>query len=149
MLTAISPILLATLFAGVLFVVSIAVGFWMRPARQSPIAIIIAALPALLILLLCYSLAIHMRLTLGGWPADLSDEGFTALLKIHESVATHCVVALWLVSIFAWPAAFLLCLLVRRWRAGVYYLGIYALACLICFGAMLLAPSMFLTWWWD
>ena len=144
-----SPILLVAMLAGILALVAIVVAFRMRPAKQSLIAVAAAVLPALLMLALFYSLAIHMHQSLGGWPASIGERGFPASLTTHGYIATTYFSILLLVSIFAWPISFLFCLLIRRWRVCVYYLGVYALSCLVCLGAMLLAPSQFLNWWWD
>ncbi|HPY31888.1 MAG TPA: hypothetical protein PLT00_15455 [Verrucomicrobiota bacterium] len=149
MQTATSPILLFALLAGIPALAAIVVAFRMRPARQSRIGFIVAVSPSLLMLAFFYSLAIHMHQSLGAWPTSIGERGFPAPLITHASIATGYFGILLLVSIFAWPVAFLLCLLIRRWRVCLYYLGVYALACLLCFGAMLLAPSQFLYWWWD
>jgi hypothetical protein len=90
-----------------------------------------------------------MHQSLGAWPTAIGDRGFPSPLIAHDSIATKYFTFLLVVSIFAWPAAFLLCVLIRRWRVCVYYLGVYAFACLVSFGAMLLAPPQFLNWWWD
>jgi hypothetical protein len=149
MQTSVSPILLIAMLAGILALVAIVVAFRMRPAKQSRIALAAVTLPALLMVALFYSLAIHMHQSLGGWPSSIGERGFPASLITHASIATNYFTILLLVSIFAWPVTFLLCLLIRRWRVCVYYLGAYVFACLVCFGAMLLAPSQFLNWWWD
>ena len=147
--TSVSPILLVAIVSGILALVAIVVAFRMRPASPSGAAVGGAALPAVLMLALFYSLAVHMHRSLGAWPASIGDTGFSAHLITHDSIATNYFFAWFLLSIFAWPAAFLLCLVIRRWRVCVYYLGVYALAGVVCFGAMLLAPSQFLNWWWD
>ena len=149
MQTSVSPILLFAMLAGILALVAIGVSFRVRPSNQSRIGLIAAVLPALLMLLLFYSLAIHMHQSLGAWPSSIGERGFPARLVIHGHIAVNYFSIFVLVSIFAWPIAFLLCALIRRWRVCIYYLGVYALACLVCFGAMLLAPSQFLIWWWD
>jgi hypothetical protein len=149
MQTSTSPTLLLAMLAGVLALVAIALAFRLRPAKQSRIGVLAAVLPALLQLVLFYSLAIHMRLSLGTWPTSIGERGFPAALITHASIAGNYFSVFLLVSIFAWPASFLLCALVPRWRTCLFYLGLYALACLICFGAMFLAPSPFLNWWWD
>jgi len=149
MQTSVSPILLVAMLAGILAVVAIVVAFRMRPSKQSRIGFVVAVLPALLMFSLFYSLAFHMHHSLGGWPTSIGEIGFPAPLVTHGNIATTYFGVLFLVSIFVWPVAFLLCLLVRRWRVYLYYLGVYALACLVCFGAMLLAPAPFLNWWWD
>src|SRR6266700_2163231 len=149
MQTSVSPILLVAMVAGILALVAIFVAFPMRPAKPSRIAVSVAVLPALLMLALFYSLAIHMHQSLGAWPTAIGERGFPPGLITHGSIAANYFTILLLVSISAWPVAFLLCVLIRRWRVSVYYLGVYALTCLVCFGAMLLAPSKFLVWWWD
>lgn len=144
-----SPFLIILVLVGVLGVMAVVVGFTMRPARPSRALTIAAILPAFIMLSLFYSLAIHMRNSLGGWPTSIGNEGFPGALVVHDHIAETCFVALFLTSIFAWPVAFLLCTFVRRWRVGTFYLGIYALSCFICYGLMLLAPAEFLDWWWD
>jgi hypothetical protein len=145
----IPPILLTAMLAGILALVAPMIAFRMRPARQSRIAVVAALLPPLLMLLLFYSLAIHMHKSLGTWPTSIGEQGFPALLITHDTIATNYFTVLTLISIFAWPVAFLLCAIVRRWRVCVYYLCLYGFACLACLVAMLLAPSPFLNWWWD
>jgi hypothetical protein len=144
-----SPGRLLALLAGILVLAAIVIAFRMRPAKQSPLAAAVAVLPAFLMLLLFYSLAGHMRQTLGAWPSSIGERGFPALLLAHSRAAEDWFIVLVWISMFAWPAAFLVCVLVRRWRTCVYYLGLYALACLVAFGAMLLAPAPFLEWWMD
>jgi hypothetical protein len=149
MQTSVSPILFFAILAGVVALVATVVAFRMRPVKQSRIAVAVAILPASLMLTLFYSLAIHMHQSLGAWPTSIGERGFPPGLISHDSIATNYFTILLLVSIFAWPVAFLLCVLIRRWRVGVYYLGVYAFTCLVCFGAMFLAPGQFLNWWWD
>jgi len=149
MQTSINPILLVEIVVGILSLSAIVVGIRMRPAKQSRIAVAIAVLPALLMLVLFYSLAIHMHLSLGAWPSSIGERGFPEPLITHGYIATNYFALLFLISFIVWLPTFLLCLLVRRWRVGCYYLAVYALTCLACFGAMLLAPSQFLRWWWD
>ncbi len=122
MQTSLSPIALVAIFTGILALGSVVVAFRMRPTKPSRLA---------------------------AWPSSIGERGFPAPLVTHAHIAADYFSILLLVSIFAWPAVFLLCLVVRRWRGCVYYLGAYALSCLVSFGAMLLAPSQFLNWWWD
>ena len=149
MQTSISPIVLVAIASGILALIAIVVAFRMRPARQSGVALTAAVLPALLMLALFYSLAIHMHQRLGAWPNSIGDAGFPAPLITHDSIASNYFIGWLLVSILAWPIAFLLCVVIKRWRVCLYYMGVYALACLVCLGAMMLAPSQFLNWWWD
>ena len=149
MQTSLSPIALVAIFAGILALGAVVVAFRMRPRKPSRAALALTALPALMMLGLFYSLAIHMHQSLGAWPSSIGERGFPAPLVTHAHIAAFYFSIVLLVSIFAWPAIFLLCLVVRRWRGCVYYLGVYAFSSLVCFGAMLLAPSQFLYWWWD
>ncbi|MEO8425683.1 MAG: hypothetical protein ABI651_01090 [Verrucomicrobiota bacterium] len=111
--------------------------------------ILVSALPSLLMLGLFYSLAIHMRYGLGAWPTSIGERGFSPSLVTHGRVTWHFCEVLFLASIFIWPAAMLVCLLVTRLRRFVVYLALYALLYLVCWGLMLLAPAPFLNWWWD
>ena len=149
MQTSHTPITLFTALAGILAVVAVFVGFRFRPARQSRTGFVFAVFPAMLMLVLFYSLAIHMHLGLGNWPSGIGELGFPAALVTHAHVTTIYYIGFILISIFAWPLAFILCFLVGRWTPRLYYLGLYALACLLCAGAMALAPSPFLNWWLD
>jgi len=137
------------MFAGILALGAVVVAFRMRPTKPSRAALAVTASPPLIMLALFYSLAVHMHQSLGAWPASIGERGFPAPLVTHAHIAAVYFSIVLLASIFAWPAIFLLCLVVRRWRGCVYYLGMYAFSSLVCFGAMLLAPSQFLYWWWD
>jgi hypothetical protein len=90
-----------------------------------------------------------MYLSLGGWPQGIGEAGFSSVLKTHASVATNYMALLIVLTVFAWPIVFLICVVVRRWRALVPYLAIYALSFLASWCLFRLAPSRFLVWWWD
>ena len=141
--------LLLLVVAGVLGLASVVAGFRLRPSAPSRAITCVALLPALAMFGLFYSLAVHMHQSLGGWPTSIGERGFPSSLVTHAGMATGYFSILLLVSLFAWPVALLLCALVRRWRGGIFYLGVFALSCLVCFGAMLLAPPQYLYWGWD
>jgi len=141
--------LLILILAGVLGLGAVVAGFRLRPAAPSRGITLVAVLPGLAMLGLFYSLAVHMHQSLGGWPTSIGEHGFPSPLVTHAGIATGFFTVLLLASVFAWPIALVVCALVRRWRGGIFYLGVYALSCLVCFIAMLLAPSQFLYWWWD
>lgn len=141
--------LLLLILAGVLGVVAVVAGLRLRPAGLSRGSTLAALLPGLGMLGLFYSLASHMHQSLGSWPTSIGERGFPAPLVTHASIAYHWFGIMLLAGLFAWPVAAVLCAVVRRWRGGLFYLGVYALSCLICFGGMLLAPSQYLNWWWD
>lgn len=144
------PIFLVALPAVIFALIAVmVVAFRVRPAKPSRVAIVVVVLPAILMLVLFYSLAIHMRQSLGAWPDSIGTHGFPEPLIAHATVATGYFAIIVLAGMFAWPVVFLTCSLVQRWRVCLYYLGAHVLACLVCFGAMLLAPSRFLYWWWD
>lgn len=96
-----------------------------------------------------YSLAIHMLWQLGGWPQSIGDQGFPAVLSMHGRLASNYCGLLMLASMVVVPFGIPACLLVTHWRPFVRYFALYALAYLVCWGLMLLAPPPFLTWWWD
>src|ERR1051326_8008973 len=100
MQTSISPILLFAMLAGILALAAIAIAFRMRPTKQSRIGFTIAVLPALLMLALFYSLAIHMHQSLGAWPTSIGERGFPAPLVTHSAVTANLFVVL-LLSLFA------------------------------------------------
>jgi hypothetical protein len=118
----------------------------MKPSRTG---VLLSSLPSLLMLGLFYSLAIHMRYSLGHWPTSIGDRGFPAALVAHGHLTWHYCGALLLISMFLWPAGLLVCLLVSRWRRFVLCFVGYALFYALCWGLMLLAPASFLNWWWD
>jgi hypothetical protein len=134
---------------GLLSLAAVAFAWRMRPARVSRLAVAAVTAPALLVLALFYSLAIHMHQSLGGWPESIGERGFPPALVTHAFVASTCFSALLLTNLFLWPLAYLSCALVERTRLWLFYLGVYALASWIGFGLMMIAPARFLSWWWD
>jgi hypothetical protein len=108
--------------------------------------IIIAALPGLTWLLVLYSLAIHMRLSLGGWPYPGTEEGFSRALAVHSDIAVGLFIALFL-SLFALPIPILVCLFVERLRRLALYLAFCALVTLLCLiVAEATVPGEFKAW---
>ena len=138
--------LIAAGIALITAVVALRVGVPLRPSAKGAV---ISASPSLLMLLLFYSLAFHMYESLGGWPAGIGEAGFSPGLKAHAYAATNYMAFLLLLTVFVWPVAFLVCVLVRRWRALASYLGIYALSFVASWCLFRLAPSRFLDWWRD
>ena len=63
--------LLVAMLAGILALVAIVVAFLMRPARHSGVAVLAAISPAVVMLALFYSLAVHMHQSLGAWPSSI------------------------------------------------------------------------------
>ena len=100
-------------------------------------------------LLLFYSLAIHMYSSLGGWPTSIGNSGFPKPLEIHGEIAIGFFGLLLLSNMLLWPAMMVVCFLKIKWRCWIPYLTIYAISFVICCLAMSLAPERFLYWWWD
>lgn len=98
---------------------------------------------------LFYSLAFHMRRSLGGWPTSIGERGFPPLLLTHANITVDIFVVLLLSSFFLVPAAIVVCLIVQRWRRFVPYLASYAVLFFVCWGLMQFAPEPFLYWWRD
>ena len=144
------PIVLMAFVAGIValiaIIIAVRLGVTLKPTLRGAV---LSALPSLLMLTLFYSLALHMYRSLGGWPTAIGEAGFSSMLKLHASVATNYMVFLLLLTVFAWPVAFAVCVLVQRWRALVPYLGMYALSFVGSWCLFRLAPSRFLVWWWD
>jgi hypothetical protein len=148
--TLLAPFFLLTVIAaGVLGLAAVVGGNRLRPSAPSRAITVLALLPALGMLGLFYSLALHMHQSLGGWPTAIGTRGFSSSLETHASMAFGYFSLLLLVNLLVLPITVLLCVFVRRWRGGIFYLGVYALSYSVGFGAMLLAPSQFLHWWWD
>ena len=54
-----------------------------------------------------------------------------------------------LVLFVTWPIAVVVFAVVRRWQAGIHYLGIIAISWTLGFGLTQIGPDGFLDWWWD
>ncbi|MEI9864328.1 MAG: hypothetical protein WDN00_07180 [Limisphaerales bacterium] len=111
--------------------------------------IIVSALPSLIMLGLFYSLALHMRWSLGEWPTSIGERGFPPSLLSHVNVTVLYFEALFLSMFFLVPAAIVVCLLVERWRRFVPYLALCSVLFLISWEFMQFAPDQFLYWWRD
>ena len=109
----------------------------------------LAALPPLIVLVLFYSLAVHMYLSLGQWPRSIGDQGFDAALVYHSKVQFWCVAVVVVMSVYLWPVATVASAVIPKARRLLPYLAIFAVAVLVCYGLMQLAPEPFLTWWRD
>lgn len=140
---------LLLILAGACGVVAVVSGRRLQPGASSRVITLAAILPGLVMAGLFYSLAIHMRQSLGAWPASLGTRGFPSPLITHADIAGQYFSVLLLICMFGWPVACVLSALIRRWKGALFYLGVFALSCSVCFGTMLLAPSGFLYWWWD
>jgi len=116
--------------------------------RKSRTGIAVSVLPGLLMLVLFYSLALHMRLSLGAWPSAIGEHGFSRALSFHAQVTIDfCILSI--LSILALPLVIVPCLMKEKWRRIVPYLALFALAFLVTLVWTQFAPHQFLDWWRD
>jgi len=111
--------------------------------------LLISAMPGLMVLGLFYGLAMHMYLSLGGWPNSIGERGFPWTLVVHSRVTWKLCQLFLLTAVFAAQIALIVCLFERRWRIGAPYFIAYLVCSWACWGLMMLAPGSFLNWWWD
>ena len=117
--------------------------------KLSPKGIVIAAAPAITMLFVYYSLAIHMHQALGSWPTSIGERGFPTHLILHAKIDMYfCIVLIWSV-LFILLVGVIVCAVVCPWKRFLPYLGVYVLSCVITAGLMQFAPAQFLYWWWD
>ena len=111
--------------------------------------VVIAAMPPVAALVLFYSMAAHLYLSLGHWPHSIGYGGFSPALVFHGKAQYWWIAMVGRMSVFVWPAAVVGCLAIPKARPLLPYLGVYALTVLVCFGLMHLGPERFLDWWLD
>ncbi len=110
---------------------------------------IVSILPYFLVLLLFYSLAIHMYQSLNGWPESIGTNGFPPALLIHDQLTSAYITCLLVFTVFVVPVIILVCLIVSRWRHLAVYFVVHLVSLPVCYGLMQLAPEGYLYWWWD
>lgn len=143
-----SMFMLASL-VGIYGLIALLVGIQFQKHRPSLWLMCIAALPALFMLGLFYSLAINMYQSLGGWPNTIGDHGFSSQLKIHANLALGYFAVITLFNIFILPIVIFIFLCFSKGRELLFLLGIYAFMNALSLGLIDLAPRQFLYWWWD
>lgn len=129
----------------------VALFLWIQ-LRTAPLVmtfVVISIVPSILMILLFYSLAVHMHQALGGWPKSIGNSGFTAALDIHADLTQSWFGILALCNFFLLPIVIVACACFKFSRNYLGYLGAYAVSYAIGIGALLLAPAQFLNWWWD
>ncbi len=110
---------------------------------------VIVAVPSVVMLLLFYSVAIHIHQALGAWPESIGTNGFPKGLLWHSDVGSDVFGALLFFTLFILPVIFLVAVFSKRFRGVIPYLSAHAIAFGICLGLTCFAPSGFLRWWWD
>ena len=108
-----------------------------------------ASLPAVLMVISFYVLAIHMFVSLGGWPHSIGEAGFTPSLVHHSEMTFRYFIIISSFAIIGWPIALLVCSIVKPFRKFIGYLGVFGVSFVICFILMMMAPGQFLNWLWD
>ena len=110
---------------------------------------IIAVMPWSLALGLFWSLAIHLYLSIGGWPEMGGTRGFSSVLLLHANIHYNYLMFLSLLTLFVCPVMFLLCLFIERLKKMVIYPSLQILGMLLFLLQMVLAPEGYSDWWWD
>ena len=117
-----------------------------KPSRA---AILIAAFPSVVALVLYYSLAVHMRVSLGHWPTDIGERGFPARLVSHVYLEMYYFNALIWLGLFAFPVAVACCLRISRLRRYFNFVILCAFSFVVSCILRLFVPPAFLSWWLD
>src|SRR5687767_14479181 len=133
-----SPIHLIALCVGSLALISAVVAFSVRPERPTLREVFLSALPAILMPVLFYSLALHMHLSLGQWPYH-GEIGFSKPLLIHSGITHFYFIILYFIGSYLWSILFLVSCAFDRFKGYRFRLGIFGGSCLVCFGIMMLA----------
>ena len=110
---------------------------------------IIAVMPWSLGLGLFWSLAIHLYMSLGGWPEMRGTRGFSSVLLLHANIHYNYLMFLSLLTLFVCPVMFLLCLLIKRLKKLIIYPSIQILGGLLFLLQMLFAPDGYTDWLWG
>jgi hypothetical protein len=125
-----------------------AVGAWICHMKLCRAGITAAALPGAILLLLFYTLALHMYWQLGGWPRAIGMNGFPPSLLVHCALTQIYFAILFYSLAFGLPGLFFVSLMTRTWRA-LMYMAVLVVFCVATYGLMQLAPAGFLRWWLD
>ena len=110
---------------------------------------IIAVMPWSLALGLFWSLAIHLYLSLGGWPEMRETKGFSSVLLLHANIHYNYLMFLSLLTLFVCPVMFLLCLFIKRLKKLIIYPSMQILGGLLFLLQMLFAPDGYTDWLWS
>ena len=93
----------STLFLVVLYGLPGILSYFIGPAtlRATPSirSVMLVCTPALLMLGSYYSLALHMRWALQGWPATIGTNGFPQSLIVHCDIAMFCLIGVTLAAV--------------------------------------------------
>jgi len=109
--------------------------------------IALLSLPGLMWIVAFYSLGWRLYCALGVWP-DHGTRQLSPSLILHYDV-TGWMLVLVVLSAFCSPIAIALFCAIPRFRAHLIYPAFWGTVSWICFLTMYLAPSEFVSWWWD
>ena len=123
-------------------------GFFRRLIRSFTWpGMVFCIMPPVCWLLLFYSLVIHVRLSLGRWPAfGEALQGWP--LRLHYKVVLWTPFPMVLLLYVA-AAVFIVCLFLPKQRHLLIYASGYAVTAWAAAGLALLAPGPFLNWFFD
>jgi hypothetical protein len=110
----------------------------------------LASLPAVMMLVLYYSLALHMYVSLAGWPTSIGAAGFHGPLYLHAAATVYFAMGAVILSVTVLPATALVLAVIGRCRHAVPFIMLACLLCILAFIAtQFAAPKGFLYWWHD
>lgn len=147
------PVLTSPVFLAAMSLVATAVALSYSAASaagsgRSRLWLAFATFPGLIGLSAFYSLAVHMRVRLGGWPDGYGLDGLPVELQRHTDLAQWLYGAM-LLAALGMPALVAACAVVPRLRDRMIYPAFCGAACWGCFFLTELAPDGFRDWWWD
>ncbi len=108
----------------------------------------LAAIPGVGLLVMYYTLAVHVYLGFGGWPSYRTT-GFSSPLEAHTSIVVWSAMGILYASGFLWIPGVIVSASIRPWRGWLYPLGIFAISVGVCVLLMLCAPRPFIEWLLD
>lgn len=121
------------------------IAFEFRPSKKGLLASL--SYP-LLFLFLYFTLAAHLRLVLGRWPLQISDNPTTLAFHIHE-VAAGVLFGFGMLLAPLGAGLAVILAFVPRTRRAAGCLALFVVGCVFAFAVMHLVPSSFMMWWLD
>ena len=110
---------------------------------------VIAAIPAAVLLLTCASLGMHMVRSLGGWPTNIGFSGFPPLLEAHAQLTVGYYGIVTMIELMVVPLLIIGFACTRRSQQWLYHAGFQVMCWAVGNALLLLAPDPFLYWWID
>ncbi len=117
--------------------------------KPPALRLVVISSPNLVMVVLFYSLALHLRLHLGDWPQSIGEEGFPSGLRLHAEIAWRFCSAWVFLSVLLVPIGMICCVVATNLRHQLRFFALYAAGWFLSVGLMAIAPRPFLNWWWD